>query len=152
MGLAPGEAIPAERISSVKMGTTVATNALLERKGDRTLLITTKGFADALEIGYQARPRLFDLNIVKPQLLYERVIEVRERVNARGEILVPLDIASVREPMQLAFDEGIRAVAIVFLHGYRFHDHEREMARLARSIGFTQVSASHETSPLMKLV
>ncbi len=152
MGLAPGEPIPADRIASVKMGTTVATNALLERQGDRTLLVTTQGFADALEIGYQARPRLFDLHIVKPQLLYDRVIEVRERVNAEGEILIPLDPESIRQPMQQAFDDGIHAVAIVFMHGYRFHDHERETARLARSIGFTQVSVSHEVSPLMKLV
>jgi len=152
MGLKPRDALPADDIATVKMGTTVATNALLERKGDRTLLVTTQGFADALEIGYQARPRLFELNIVKPQLLYERVIEVRERVNARGEILIPLDAEAARQPMQQAYDAGIRAVAIVFVHGYRFHDHEREMARLARAVGFTQVSVSHEVSPLMKFV
>jgi 5-oxoprolinase (ATP-hydrolysing) len=152
LGLAPHEPMPAGRIGSVKMGTTVATNALLERKGGRTLLVTTQGFADALEIGYQARPRLFDRHIVKPELLYERVIEVRERVNADGGILIPIELESIRQPMQNAFDEGIRAVAIVLMHGYRFHDHEREIAKLARSIGFTQVSVSHEVSPLMKLV
>ena len=152
MGLASEEAIPAEQISSVKMGTTVATNALLERKGDRTLLVTTKGFADALEIGYQARPRLFDRAIKKPEVLYEQVIEAHERVNAQGEVLVPLDLRSLRGPMRQAFDQGIQAVAIVLMHGYRFHDHEREVAALAREIGFTQVSVSHEVSPLMKLV
>ncbi|MGH6873535.1 MAG: hydantoinase/oxoprolinase family protein, partial [Aestuariivirgaceae bacterium] len=152
MGLARGEAIPAERISSVKMGTTVATNALLERKGDRTLLVTTKGFADALEIGYQARPKLFDRAIKKPELLYERVIEAQERVDAQGEVLVSLDLQSLRIPMQQAFDEGFRAVAIVLMHGYRFHEHERQVAVLAREMGFTQVSVSHEVSPLMKLV
>jgi 5-oxoprolinase (ATP-hydrolysing) len=152
MGLASSEAIPAEKISSVKMGTTVATNALLERKGDRTLLVITRGFADALEIGYQARPRLFDRAIKKPELLYEQVIEAQERVNAQGEVLVPLDLNSLRTPMQQAFDQGIRAVAIVLMHGYRFHEHERQAAALAREIGFTQVSVSHEVSPLMKLV
>jgi 5-oxoprolinase (ATP-hydrolysing) len=152
MGLAPGEAIPAENISSVKMGTTVATNALLERKGDRTLLVTTQGFADALEIGYQARPRLFDRAIKKPELLYERVIEAHERVNAQGDVLIPLELESLRTPMRQAFDEGIRAAAIVLMHGYRFHEHERQVAALAREIGFTQVSVSHQVSPLMKLV
>jgi 5-oxoprolinase (ATP-hydrolysing) len=152
LGLTPRQNIMADQIGTVKMGTTVATNALLERKGDRTLLVTTAGFADALEIGYQARPRLFDRHIVKPELLYERVIEVRERVNAAGEILIPIDLESVADPLQKAFQDGIHAVAIVLLHGYRFHDHERELARLARSIGFTQVSVSHEVSPLMKFV
>ena len=152
MGLTSPEAIPAEQISSVKMGTTVATNALLERKGERTLLVTTKGFADALEIGYQARPRLFERAIKKPQVLYEKVIEAQERVNAQGEVLVPLDLSSLRGPMLEAFDQGIQAVAIVLMHGYRFHDHERQVAALAREIGFSQVSVSHEVSPLMKLV
>ncbi len=134
------------------MGTTVATNALLERKGDRTLLVVTEGFADGLEIGYQARPKLFARHIVKPELLYERVIEVKERANAAGEVIVPLDVETARQGLQAAYDDGIRACAIVFMHGYRFPDHEREIAALAREIGFTQVSASHEVSPLMKFV
>ena len=152
MGLEPGEPIPSKRIGAVKMGTTVATNALLERKGDRTLLVITRGFADALEIGYQARPRLFDRHIVKPELVYERVVEVDERVGADGKVLVPLDLDGARAGMQAAFDDGIRAVAIVFMHGYRYTDHERAVAELAREIGFTQISVSHEASPLMKLV
>jgi 5-oxoprolinase (ATP-hydrolysing) len=152
MGLMADEAIPSRRIASVKMGTTVATNALLERKGDRTLLVVTRGFGDALEIGYQARPRLFDRHIIKPELVYERVVEVDERVSAEGEVLVKLDVESARAGMQAAFDDGIRAVAIVFMHGYRYADHEKAVADLARDIGFTQVSVSHEASPLMKLV
>jgi 5-oxoprolinase (ATP-hydrolysing) len=152
MGLEPGAPIPSQRIASVKMGTTVATNALLERKGDRTLLVVTRGFGDSLEIGYQARPRLFDRHIIKPELVYERVVEVDERVSAEGEVLVTLDIESARAGMQAAFDDGLRAVAIVFMHGYRYADHEKAVAELARDIGFTQVSVSHEASPLMKLV
>ena len=152
MGVGKGEKVPAMRIATVKMGTTVATNALLERKGDRTLLVITKGFRDALEIGYQARPKLFDRHIVKPELLYERVVEVGERVTADGEVLTPLDLDAAKAGMQAAFDAGIRAVAIVFMHGYRFTGHEKKVAALARDIGFSQVSVSHETSPLMKLV
>ncbi len=152
MGVARGEKVPAQRIATVKMGTTVATNALLERKGDRTLLVITQGFRDALEIGYQARPKLFDRHIVKPELLYERVVEVAERVTAEGEVLTPLDLEGARAGMQAAFDAGIRAVAICFMHGYRFTEHEKAVAKLGRDIGFTQVSVSHETSPLMKLV
>jgi 5-oxoprolinase (ATP-hydrolysing) len=152
LGLKPGEAITPERVECVKMGTTVATNALLERKGDRTLLVTTKGFRDALRIAYQARPKLFERHIVLPELLYERVIEAEERVGAHGEVLVPLDEAHLRERLWAAFDAGIRSVAIVFMHGYRFTAHEQAAARIARELGFTQVSASHEVSPLMKLV
>ena len=152
LGLQPGEAITPAQVDCVKMGTTVATNALLERKGDRTLLITTQGFRDALRIAYQARPRLFDRHIVLPELLYERVIEAQERVAAHGDVLCPLDEAHLRERLWAAFDAGIRACAIVFMHGYRFTAHEAAAARIAREIGFTQVSASHEVSPLMKLV
>jgi 5-oxoprolinase (ATP-hydrolysing) len=152
MGVARNERIPAEQINTVKMGTTVATNALLERKGDRTLLLTTKGFRDALEIGYQARPDIFALNIIKPELLYERVEEVNERVLADGTVEQPLDEAATRAALQAAFDTGIRAVAIVFMHGYRYTDHEARAGEIAREIGFTQVSISHEVSPLMKLV
>src|SRR5262245_56813570 len=142
LAVAPEAPIPGKRIASVKMGTTVATNALLERKGDRTLLAITHGFRDALEIGYQARPRLFDRHIVKPELLYERVVEIGERLTASGEVLVPLDLEGARAELKSENDSGIRAVAIVLLHGYRFNDHERQIASLARDIGFTQVSTS----------
>ncbi len=152
LGLAAGEPITPERVDCVKMGTTVATNALLERKGDRTLLVTTRGFRDALRIAYQARPKLFERHIQLPELLYERVIEAEERIGAHGEVLQPLDEAHLRERLWAAFDAGIRAVAVVFMHGYRFTQHEAAAARIAREIGFTQVSASHEVSPLMKLV
>ena len=152
MELSDDEAIPADAIAAVKMGTTVATNALLQRTGDPTVLVITEGFGDALEIGYQARPRLFDRHIVKPELLYRKVIEVRERVDAQGAVLVPLDLDAAGTQLKTAYDEGIRACAIVFLHAYRHHDHERQVAQLARTIGFTQVSVSHEVSPLMKLV
>ena len=152
LGLEPGEPIPPGALEHVKMGTTVATNALLERKGDRTLFVTTRGFGDALRIGYQNRPRLFDLEIVLPELLYERVVEVDERVDACGAVLSPLDEEQVRPELQAAFDSGIRAVAVAFMHGYRYHDHERRVGDLCRRIGFTQVSLSHEASPLVKLV
>ena len=152
MGIAKGASIPSQDIATVKMGTTVATNALLERKGDRTLLVTTKGFRDALEIGYQARPDLFARNIIKPELLYEQVIEVSERVDANGNVLTQLDEATARSDMEAAFASGIRAIAIIFTHGYRYHDHEKAIAKIAHNIGFTQVSVSHEVSPLMKLV
>ncbi|MCB1770046.1 MAG: hydantoinase/oxoprolinase family protein, partial [Candidatus Competibacteraceae bacterium] len=144
--------IPAGRIAVVKMGTTVATNALLERKGDRTLLLITRGFRDALWIGYQNRPKLFARHIVLPELLYERVAEVNERVSAQGDIITPFDSASTRKALIEAYQAGIRAVAIVFLHGYRYPAHEEEAAALARTIGFTQISVSHQVSPLMKLV
>ena len=152
LGLPSGVPIPSAQIGAVKMGTTVATNALLERKGDRTVLAITRGFRDALRIGYQARPRLFDRHIVLPELLYEQVVEIDERVNARDEILVPFDAAGARASLQAAFDDGIRAVAIAFMHGYRVPAHEAACAEIAREIGFTQISVSHETSPLIKLV
>ncbi len=132
LGLAPDEPIPAEQVEAVKMGTTVATNALLERKGDRTLLVITKGFADALRIAYQNRPELFDRHIVLPELLYERVAEVDERVMAGGEVETPLDLDSARAALQAAYDDGIRSVAIVFMHGYRYPDHEAQVAAAAR--------------------
>ncbi|MFC4270468.1 5-oxoprolinase [Sneathiella chungangensis] len=149
------EADPGEitrHIRSIKMGTTVATNALLERKGDRTLYVTTKGFGDALRIGYQSRPRIFDLDIKLPELLYEKVVEAEERLNAAGEVLIPLDDAKLETSMRTAFDSGIRAVAINFMHGFRFPGHENRAAEIARDIGFTQISTSHQTSPLIKLV
>ena len=152
LGVGRGAPIPSGSIAAVKMGTTVATNALLERRGVRTLLAITSGFADALRIGYQNRPRLFDRHIVLPELLYERAIEVQERVSADGEILVPIDVERSRDDLARAFNDGIRAIAIVFMHGYRFPQHERAFAQLAREVGFTQVSVSHEVSPLVKLV
>ncbi|PPS39958.1 hydantoinase B/oxoprolinase family protein [Chroococcidiopsis sp. TS-821] len=152
LGIAPDAPIPAEQIAVVKMGTTVATNALLERKGDRTVLVITKGFGDALRIGYQNRPDIFARQIVLPEMLYERVIEVAERYTAQGEELIKLDLDAVRCDLQAAYEDGIRACAIVLMHGYRFPAHEQEIATLARTIGYTQVSVSHEVSPLMKLI
>jgi 5-oxoprolinase (ATP-hydrolysing) len=152
LGLAPEAAIPGDRIEAVKMGTTVATNALLERKGERTVLAITRGFRDALRIAYQNRPRLFDRHIVLPALLYSAVIEIDERVGARGELLRPLDEGRARHDLQCAYDAGFRSIAIVLMHGYRYTAHERRLGELAREIGFAQVSVSHATSPLMKLV
>jgi 5-oxoprolinase (ATP-hydrolysing) len=153
LGIPSDAPIPTEQITAVKMGTTVATNALLERKGDRTLLLITKGFRDALRIGYQNRPNIFARHIVLPEMLYERVIEVEERYTARGEELIPVQIneALIRS-LQSAYDDGIRSCAIAFVHGYRYPSHEQKIAALARDIGFTQVCVSHEVSPLMKLV
>ncbi|MDE2160434.1 MAG: 5-oxoprolinase, partial [Burkholderiales bacterium] len=152
LGLGAGEAITPDRVDCVKMGTTVATNALLERKGDRTLLVTTRGFRDALRIAYQARPRLFERHIVLPEMLYERVVEADERVGADGTVITALDPTALRAELQAAFDAGIRACAIVFMHGWRHPAHEQAAAALARALGYTQVSVSHEVSPLMKLV
>ena len=143
---------PIGGVDSVRMGTTVATNALLERKGDRTLLVVNRGFRDALRIGYQTRPRLFDLRISLPEMLYDRVAEVDGRVAANGEVLAPLDRAAAEAALRDAYADGIRSVAIVLMHGYRHPEHELELARLARAIGFAQVSTGCETSPLMKLV
>ena len=141
-----------ELISAIKMGTTVATNALLERKGNPCVLITTKGFHDALRIGYQTRPDLFSRQIVLPDLLYEEVIEIDQRHSAHGEVLRELDYDAAYESLKNVYDSGIHACAIVFMHGYRFHEHEIIVAQIARKIGYTQISTSHETSPLMKLV
>ncbi len=152
LGLGPDEPIPAATIDAVKMGTTVATNALLERTGEATVLVTTRGFRDALRIAYQNRPRLFDLHIRLPEQLYRDVIEVEERVDVNGEVLTPLDHDTARAALQKAYAAGVRACAIVFMHGYRYPAHERQVAELAREIGFTQVSTSHQVSPLMKLV
>lgn len=152
LGVPASHPIPAQLIDAVKMGTTVATNALLERKGEPVLLAITRGFADALRIAYQNRPRIFDRHIVLPQLLYQRVLEIEERVGAHGEVVQALDLASARQGLQAAFDAGLRAVAIVLMHGYRYQKHEQQLASIAREIGFTQISTSHQTSPLMKLV
>ena len=152
LGLKAGEPVPAARVGAVKMGTTVATNALLERKGDRTLLLISKGFRDALKIGYQARPKIFAKHIIKPELLYERVAEVDERVRADGTVEREPELEQVRKDLLAAKADGIDAVAIVFMHAYRFPEHEKRVAALAREIGFGQVSVSHEVSPLIKLV
>ncbi|MCW1950146.1 MAG: hydantoinase/oxoprolinase family protein, partial [Octadecabacter sp.] len=143
---------PAGSISAVKMGTTVATNALLERKGEAVLLLITEGFRDLLKIGYQTRPDLFALEIVRPELLYAGVAEVQERLNADGSVLTVLDEVAVRGALQSAFDNGVRAVAVALLHAYLNPAHEMRVAEIAREIGFTQVSTSHEVSRLAKLV
>jgi 5-oxoprolinase (ATP-hydrolysing) len=152
LGLASGEPIPAGAIGAVKMGTTVATNALLERRGERTLLVTTRGFRDALEIGYQARPRIFARNIIKPEQLYSGVVEVDERVLADGAVEAAPDPERVRAALADARAQGYDAVAIVFMHAYRYPAHERVVAKIARELGFSQVSESHVASALIKLV
>jgi 5-oxoprolinase (ATP-hydrolysing) len=152
LGLKPGEVIQADVVDCVKMGTTVATNALLERKGEPTLLVTTQGFRDALRIAYQNRPRLFDRHVVLPELLYSAVVEAHERVGARGEILHSLDEALLKKELLAQYAKGLRSVAIVFMHGYRYTEHEQTAKRIALEVGFTQISTSHETSPMMKFV
>ena len=152
LGLRSGEFITPDLVACVKMGTTVATNALLERRGEPTLLVTTRGFADALRIANQARPRLFDRRILLPELLYARVIEADERVADDGALVQALDEAALRQGLRSAFDAGLRSCAIVFMHGWRHSAHEAAAARIAREVGFPQVSASHQVSPLMKLV
>ncbi|HEY9242524.1 MAG TPA: hydantoinase B/oxoprolinase family protein [Streptosporangiaceae bacterium] len=152
LGVRPGEPIPGEQIGSVRLGTTVATNALLERRGEPTVLVITRGFGDALRIGYQNRPRIFDRRIVLPELLYDRVIEVTERVSAHGEVITPLDEDAAAADLAAAYADGFRAAAVVCLHGYRYPAHEQRIGELARAAGFTQVSESAATSPLMKLV
>ncbi len=152
LGVEPGAPVPADRIGSVRLGTTVATNALLERKGAPTVLVITKGFADALRIAYQNRPRIFDRHIVLPELLYARVIEVDERVSARGETIIEPNEGAVTTALTAAYQDGFRSVAVVCVHGYRYPDHEARIGAIARDIGFTQVCESHRTSPLMKLI
>ena len=152
LGLSKDQPVSPKMVSCVKMGTTVATNALLERKGERTLLVTTRGFRDALRIAYQNRPRLFARNIVLPELLYSEVIEAQERMSAQGEVIEALNTDALRAQLQAQFEAGIRSVAIVFMHAYRYQQHETVAAQLARDIGFTQISTSHQTSPLMKFV
>ena len=152
LGLAPNAVIPAGSIGDVRMGTTVATNALLERKGDRVLLLITKGFRDALRIAYQARPDIFAKEIILPEQLYERVVEVDERVRVDGCVERLLDISDIKPILMQAKADGIDAVAIVFMHAWRFPEHERAVAAVCRNCGFSQVSVSHEVSPLIKLV
>ena len=152
LGLAPGEPVTPAQVACVKMGTTVATNALLERKGEPTLLVTTRGFRDALRIAYQNRPRLFDRHIVLPELLYSAVVEARERMGAHGEVVEPLNEMLLKEELLAQYQQGLRSVSIVFMHGYRYTDHEKAAKRIAAEVGFTQISTSHETSPMMKFV
>ncbi|MFD9850180.1 hydantoinase B/oxoprolinase family protein [Streptomyces parvus] len=152
LGLDPGEPVPADRVAAVRMGTTVATNALLERRGEPTVLLITEGFRDALRIAYQNRPRLFDRHIVLPESVHERVIEVPERIDAHGRTVRPPELTSVREQLRAAHAEGLRSAAVVLMHGYRHPAHERAVAQAAREAGFTQVSSSHEVSPLIRLV
>jgi 5-oxoprolinase (ATP-hydrolysing) len=152
LGLKAGEAVTPAQVECVKMGTTVATNALLERKGEPTLLVTTQGFRDALRIAYQNRPRIFERNILLPELLYSAVIQAQERVGAFGEVIQPLDEVLLKEELQAQCKQGLRSVAIVFMHGYRYTAHELAAKRIAQEVGFTQISTSHETSPMMKFV
>ncbi len=152
LGIGKDESIPTEQIEVIKMGTTVATNALLERKGDRVVLLITKGFKDALRIGYQNRPDIFAREIVLPSMLYESVIEVDERYDANGNELKPVATQQVRQDLQAAYNRGIHCCAIVLMHGYRYPQHELQLAEIAKEIGFTQISVSHQVSPLMKLV
>jgi 5-oxoprolinase (ATP-hydrolysing) len=152
LGLRAGEPISADQVECVKMGTTVATNALLERKGEPTLLVTTRGFRDALRIAYQNRPRLFDRHIVLPELLYSAVVEADERISAQGEVLRALDKTLLKKELLTRYLTGLRSVSIVFMHGYRYTGHEIAARRIALEVGFTQVSTSHETSPMMKFV
>jgi 5-oxoprolinase (ATP-hydrolysing) len=152
LDVAEGQPVPVGLIGTVRLGTTVATNALLERRGEPTVLVITRGFGDALRIGYQARPHIFAREIVLPELLYSRVIEADERVDARGQVVAPLDEHKVAADLRRAFGDGFRSVAVVCMHGYRHPRHEARIGEIAREIGFTQVSESHRTSPLMKLV
>ncbi|MDE0647448.1 MAG: hydantoinase B/oxoprolinase family protein [Cyanobacteria bacterium MAG IRC4_bin_6] len=152
LNLAPGDPIPSQAIAEVRMGTTVATNALLERKGEPVALVVTRGFRHALAIGNQARPRLFDLEIRRPELLYAQVVEIEERINAQGQVVQPLNHSRTRAALQAVHDTGIRALAVVLLHGYRAPTHEQACGAIAADIGFRHVSLSHRVSPLIKVV
>ena len=152
LGIGDNDSIPSNNISTIKMGTTVGTNALLEHKGEPTVFVTTKGFKDLLEIGYQNRPDIFALNIKKPEQLYNHVIEVDERYDSNGTELVGINERKVHDDLKTIFDLGIRSIAISFIHGYKYPDHELKVAEIARNIGYSQISVSHEISPLIKLV
>ncbi|MCB7128304.1 MAG: hypothetical protein J3T61_02050, partial [Candidatus Brocadiales bacterium] len=144
--------IPCEDIESVRVGTTLATNALLERTGTKTALITTRGFKDALRIGYQHRPDIFALHVIRPEMLFSKVVEIEERVNARGDVILPLNIKDTRAKLQRLYDEGFRSLAVLFIHSYRYPGHENDVSVLAGETGFKQISLSHEVSSLMKMV
>ncbi|HTT84820.1 MAG TPA: hydantoinase B/oxoprolinase family protein [Rhizomicrobium sp.] len=152
LGIAANSVIPPESLVELRVGTTVATNALLERRGEPVVLVTTRGFRDQLRIGYQNRPKLFVLKIDLPQPLYGRVIEANERIGASGEVLRQLDEMVLQRDLKAARADGLSGCAILFMHGYRYPAHERRAAEIARSLGFTQVSTSHETIPLIKYV
>lgn len=152
LDLAPSDPLPADQIASVKMGTTVATNALLERQGEDVVLVTTQGFRDMLRIGYQNRPRIFERHIHLPDRLEGRVVEARERIDVHGEVLRPLDLDHIRAELRTAFEDGFRSVAIVLMHAYRYPQHEKAIAAVAQEIGYTQISVSSLVSPLMKIV
>jgi 5-oxoprolinase (ATP-hydrolysing) len=152
LGLAPDKPIPTGQIEVVKMGTTVATNALLERKGDRLVLLITKGFKDALRIGYQNRPDIFAREIILPTMLYESVVEIDARYDAQGNELKSVDPQQVRQDLQTVYETGIKGCAILLMHGYRYPHHELQIAEIAQEVGFTQISISHQVSPLRKLV
>ena len=146
------ESIPMTQIDVVKMGTTVATNALLERQGEKTLLAITQGFGDILRIGYQNRPKLFAIDIQLPEMLYSDVIEIDERLDPQGYIIKPLDEKNTETQLQKYFVNGYRTLAIALMHGYRYPEHEKKIAAIAQRIGFTQISISHQVSPLMKII
>ncbi len=146
------EDIPIDQIDSIKMGTTVATNALLERKGENTLLAISSGFADILRIGYQQRPKLFSLDIKLPDMLYSNIVEIEERIDINGKIIKKLDPIKTKKLLKDAFDQGFKSIAIVFMHGYRHQSHEKQVSTIAKKIGFEQISVSHRVSPLMKII
>lgn len=152
LNLSADAPLTGQHISGVKMGTTVATNALLERRGARTALVITRGFADALEIAYQNRPDIFALHVQRPSMLYEQVLEVDERLSASGEVLTAVDIKQLEQGLHSLHQQGIRALAIVCMHGYQHPQHEQQIAACARRIGFEQISCSHNISPLIKLI
>ncbi len=152
LSLKSNDQIPLDKIDLIKMGTTVATNALLERKGEKTLLAITKGFGDILRIGYQQRPKLFALNIKLPDMLYSEIVEIDERVDIHGNIIKKLDKTDTEIKLKKVFDNGYRSIAIVLLHGYRYQNHENQIHLIAKEIGFKQISVSHQVSPLMKII
>ena len=152
LNLKDADSIPIDQIDSIKMGTTVATNALLEREGEKTLLAITSGFSDILRIGYQQRPQLFSLDIQLPDMLYSEIVEIEERVDINGKIIKKLDLINTKKLLKIAFDQGFNSIAIVLMHGYRHQGHEQQVAEIAKKIGFVQISVSHKVSPLMKMI
>ena len=152
LNLKDADSVPIDQIDSIKMGTTVATNALLEREGEKTLLAITSGFSDILRIGYQQRPQLFSLDIQLPDMLYSEIVEIEERVDINGKIIKKLDLINTKKLLKIAFDQGFNSIAIVLMHGYRHQGHEQQVAEIAKKIGFVQISVSHKVSPLMKMI
>ncbi|WP_135610890.1 hydantoinase B/oxoprolinase family protein [Methanococcoides sp. AM1] len=152
LGLSKDDELPRQKIDCIKMGTTVGTNALLERKGEASALVITKGFKDALRIGYQNRPDIFALEIELPEVLYEEVLEVEQRHSARGEELIVPDEEKIRKDLEVVYASGIRSLAVVLMHSYRYPEHELAIERIAQGIGFNNISLSHRVSPLIKIV